>query len=368
MRTWIEIDMDNLLFNIEKIRNQIKDKEMVAVIKADGYGFGSLELFQVLSKNGIKNFAVATLDEALDLRKKSQKENILILGALFNEEIRIASENHIQITVANWKQLEFIKEQKINVEFHVKIDTGMGRLGFLVEDGIKAIEYSLENNLNVVGIYSHLSDADALTEEGDSYTRVQIDRFSVFKKYEGIIKYIHILNSAGIIRFLDNSTYVGNTVRSGICMYGMIDNFKVDGFKEVFTLKTKILAVRIAEEDTYISYGRTFKLKKGEMFATLGIGYADGMDKAFSNSGYVLIHGEKCPVIGKVCMDMCMVQIPESIKDKIMIGDEVTVLTASIIENLSKTSICAWDIFTGIGRRVYRVYKMNDKPYLTLKI
>lgn len=365
MRAWLEIEMDNLLFNIKKIREKVQGTEIMAVVKANSYGFGAKETVKYLSKNGIKIFAVACIDEALELREAGIKEDILILGSLLKDEISLAQENNIQITVGNWEQIKYIKENNLTVGIHIKIDTGMGRLGFLVEEGIEAVKYCLDNNLNVMGIYSHLSDADGFNEESDTYTEKQLEKFKNFEQFKDRVKYLHILNSGGILRF--NQGYIGNIVRAGICMYGMIANYRVSDLKRVFSVKTKILAIRTVDEDSFISYGRKYVLHKGETFATIGMGYADGIKKEFTGKSYVIIEGEKCPIIGEICMDMCMVKIPESIKSKISLGTEVIVVRDDIIEEINVEHKCSWDILTGIGRRVYRVYKENGKPYLITK-
>lgn len=362
MRAWLEIEMDNLIFNINKIREKVNNREIMAVVKANSYGFGAKETVKYLSEHGVESFAVACLDEGLELREAGIKDEILVLGIVFPEEMDIADKNSIQITVGNWEQIEYIKKNNLKVGIHIKIDTGMGRLGFLPEEGERVVDYCLENGINIMGIYSHLSDADGFNRESDDYTETQIKKFQIFEKYKDKVKYLHILNSGGILRF--NEEISGNIVRAGICMYGMIANYRVEDLKRVFCVKTKILSIRTVEDDSFISYGRKYVLHKGETFATIGMGYADGIKKEFSNKSYVIIEGEKCPIIGEICMDMCMVKIPESIKDKISLGTEVIVVRDDIIEEINIEHKCSWDILTGIGRRVYRVYKENGKPYL----
>lgn len=361
MRAWLEIDMDNLKYNLNKIKELVHGTNVLGVIKANSYGFGAIEIAKELSKFGIEIFGVASLEEAMELREGGIEEEILILGSLFNDEIEIAAEKKFQITVSSMRQIEFLESNKIDAEIHIKIDTGMGRLGFTPSEGRKAVDYCINRGLKVVGIYSHLSDADGMNDEAYNYTKEQINKFKIFEEYK-TIKYIHILNSGGILRF--NDGFKGNLVRAGICMYGMLGNERVPGFKRVFTMKTRILFIRTLEEDSYISYGRTIKLKKGETFATLAIGYADGMKKEFSNKTYALIEGEKCSIVGEICMDMCMVKIPESILKKINIGTEAIVIRDDIIEEINSIHKSTWDILTGIGRRVYRVYKKNGTPYL----
>lgn len=361
MRAWLEIDMDNLKYNLDKIKELVHGTNVLGVIKANSYGFGAIETAKELSKYGVEIFGVASLEEAMELREGGIEEEILILGSLFNDEIEIAAEKNFQITISSMRQIEFLESNKIDAEIHIKIDTGMGRLGFTPEKGKEAVDYCTEKGIKVVGIYSHLSDADGMSDEAYNYTREQINKFKIFEEYKNI-KYIHILNSGGILRF--NDGFKGNLVRAGICMYGMLGNERIPGFKRVFTMKTRILFIRTLEEDSYISYGRTVKLKEGETFATLAIGYADGMKKEFSNKTYALIEGEKCPIVGEICMDMCMVKIPESILKKINIGTEAIVIRDDIIEEINSIHKSTWDILTGIGRRVYRVYKKNGTPYL----
>lgn len=362
MRAWIEIEMDNLLYNIKEIKKRVQNKEIIAVIKANSYGFGALETAKYLIKNSeINIFAVACLDEALELKYVIEDREILILGSLLKHEIDIANKNNIQITVTNFEQIKYIEEKGLDIKFHIKIDTGMGRLGFLPREAKEIIEYCFEKGLNLVGIFSHLSDADGVTKEAIEYTKKQINLFEDFFEYSKKVKYFHILNSGGILRFSQETR--SNYVRAGLCMYGLLGNDRVEGLKNVFNVKTKITSIRTVEEDIFISYGRTKILKKGETFATLGIGYADGMKKDFSNRGYVIINGVECKIIGEVCMDMCMVQIPNILKDKIELGTEVIVLNNEIIEKIDIPRKCSWDILTGIGRRVYRVYKENGKIY-----
>ena len=365
MRTWLEIDIDNLKYNIGKIQKLVEDKKILGVVKADSYGFGAVKIAKELSEVGVKIFGVASLDEALELKKSGIEDEILILGSLFEDEILVADKENFQITVSSRKQLKFIEDNRLNVKFHIKIDTGMGRLGFTVKEGDRVIEECIGKNMNITGIYSHLSDADGMSQESIDYTEGQLKKFTIFKKYENVVKYIHILNSGGILRF--NNRYAGNLVRAGICMYGMLGNERIEGFKRVFTAKARVLSKRTVEEDSYISYGRTAQLKKGESFATLSIGYADGMKKEFSNKTYVIIEGEKCPVVGEICMDMCMVKIPNSIVEKVEIGAEAIVIRDDIIEEINSIHKSTWDILTGIGRRVYRVYKKNGNVDLVYK-
>ena len=151
--------------------------------------------------------------------------------------------------------------------------------------------------------------------------------------------------------------YVGNAVRPGICMYGMVAGDKIKDFARVFEVKTKVLAINTAECDKRISYGRKGLIKKNETYATLGMGYADGVKKILSQNSYAIIRGEKCEIVGEICMDMCMVRIPEKIKNQILLDDTAIILRDDIIEESTGIYKCACDMLTGIGNRVKRVYK-----------
>ena len=361
MRAWLEIEMDNLLFNINKIREKVENREIMAVVKANSYGFGAKETVRYLSEHGVKKFAVACLDEALELRELKLPVEILILGVIFLDEIDIADRNDIQITVGNWDQIEYIKKNNLKVGVHIKIDTGMGRLGFLPEEGERVVEYCLANNINIVGIYSHLSDADGFNRESDNYTETQIKKFQIFEKYKDRVKYIHILNSGGILRF--NHELSGNLVRAGICMYGMIANYRVPELKRVFCVKTKILSIRTVEEDSFISYGRKYTLHKGETYATIGVGYADGIKKEFSNRSYVIIENKKCPIIGEICMDMCMIDLTD--KMNVDVGSEVEIFgKANPIEHMAQLAgTIPYELTCAVSKRVPRMYIKDGKVY-----
>lgn len=354
MRTWVEINTENLKYNIKKLREYSKEKKILGVIKANGYGLGAIKIAKVLEESGINFFGLATLTEAIEIQeiqKKNKNLEILILSTLFNEEIVEATKRNFQINISNMEQLEFLKEKDLNPKIHLKVDTGMTRLGFSLEDIEKAIIFCKENKLNLVGIFSHLSVADEEAENSKKYTLKQIEKFkTVLKLYD--FEYTHISNSAGLINF--SKEIVGNTVRIGIAMYGFMNNKKIENFKNVFTLKSRILFIKKVEEEAFVSYGRNFKLGKNDIYAVIPLGYYDGLKKYLSKGGYMEIEGEKCEIIGNICMDMTMIKIPKNLENKIKIGDEVKVLDMEIIDNLNIEELCVWSIMTGLGRRVER--------------
>ena len=359
MRTWLEVDLDSFAHNIKKIQKDVKDRKVIGIVKANSYGMGSVRLSKELIKCGVDFLAVATLGEGLELRKNGITEKIIVLGGLFDEELKIAEENNIHVALTTLRQLKFIHENKLGIKCHLKLETGMGRVGFNKIEVEEVKEYIKENNIkNVIGVYTHLSVSDEFGENNKDYTLKQIERFNNF---DGIdtLEYRHVLNSGGILNYrgLDNANYV----RAGIIQYGVCMGDFVEGYKPVFTLKSRILFIKTLCEDMDISYGRTASLKKGTVLATVAAGYADGFRREISNKGCVKIHGVDCPVRGKVCMDMFMVEIPEELKDKVSAGDEVILYGKDIVEQSKIMGISIYEIFTGIGERVDRVYISNKK-------
>ncbi|WP_300356674.1 alanine racemase [Fusobacterium sp.] len=357
MRAWVEVNTDNLIYNIKKIQNEMKDRKVIAVVKADSYGMGAVKLSQELLKCGIDFFAVATLDEAIELRENGIKEKILILGGIFDEELELAEKYDIHIALTSIRQLKFIHEHALKIKCHIKIETGMGRVGFNKNEIEEVKKYIKENNIkNIIGVYTHLSVSDEFGENNKFYTEKQIEKFN---KFDGIdtIEYRHVLNSGGIVNYKGFDK--GNYVRAGIIQYGVCSGKIADGYKPVFTFKSRVLFIKTLAEDSDISYGRTATLKKGTVLATISVGYADGFRREISNKGCVKIHNVDCPVRGKVCMDMFMVEIPNEIKDKISVGDEVILYGEDIDKQSAIMNVSIYELFTGIGKRVKRVYVNN---------
>jgi len=364
MRVWLEIDMDNLRYNLEKIREYCGDREIIAIVKSNCYGLGAVEMAGKMSDFGVRTFAVANYEEGLELLQGGIRAEILVLGAMFEEEIRAAVEKGFQVSCNTMDELRFIKENKLPAKVQLKVDTGMGRVGFTPGEFQRAWEYCRTEKIDVTGVYSHLSSADVPTEEARQHTLSQIALFNELTEGKDT-RYRHIFNSGGIVRYREYIT--GNAVRPGICMYGMLGNEGVDGFKSVFSMKGRVIYKRTVSEKTYISYSRTAWVEPGETFATISVGYEDGLRRDFSNKMDVLVHGVKCPVIGNITMDMSMIKLPAELARTTAIGDEVTVYNEELIGGIKSLSACSWEIMTGIGRRVYRLYKSGGQVYKTLK-
>ncbi|MGL5124039.1 MAG: alanine racemase [Fusobacteriaceae bacterium] len=352
-RGWLEIDLNKLKDNYNITKKKAEGKEVMAVVKADAYGLGAWKISETLSNLGVNIFGVACLEEALELRRNGLKKEILILGVINYIDYKLAFDNDIQLTISSFEELEYLKKNNFkNPKIHIKIDTGMGRIGFLNDEiysWIKENKNNQKNKFEIKGIFSHFSSSDIPSE--DDYTMKQIKKFKKYEELEGI-KYIHIQNSAGIMRF--NNCCNGNLVRAGIVLYGYTNlNEKIT---PIVKFKTIINHIKVLEEDSYISYEKTKLAKKGTIIGTIPIGYADGYDRRFSNKGYVFIRGIKCKVIGRVCMDSTMIIIPKSLYKNISIEEEVDILGDNPLKQLEYVGISPYEFLLFVSKRVKRNY------------
>ena len=358
MRCWAEININNLYENIEEVEKIVPRDRIIAVLKADAYGHGMEKICEKLLNAGIRNFAVATVEEALKLKEIDNKVSVIILGPVQNEDMNLILENDIYFTLTDMDEIRYLEKSSQKSNVFIKIDTGMGRVGFQSSEIdeltslIKQCRY-----VNVTGIFSHLSSSDSDQE----YTEFQEEKFR--KISERIlsevpsIKYRHLLNSFGTLRF-QKSIY--DFVRIGIIAYGGADFEETAPyrFKPVMSLYARISYIKTLCEDSFISYGNTYKAKKGDIIGTVSIGYADGVRRELSNKGYVYYKGHRCSIIGRVCMDQLLILIPESLGKDVRKGDTVEIFG----ENISVTEIAelcntiSYEILCGISQRVPRVY------------
>lgn len=337
------IDLDAIEYNIEKMKENLpEDTKLIVVAKADCYGHGALQTTSLLSlKEYVWGFAVATLDEAIVLRRGGITKPILVLGCIFPEQWVDALENNIRITVYTEELTKVLSDLAVKIGrkayVHVKLDTGMGRIGFTPgkEGADKIEEISKLPNIVMEGLYTHFSKAD----EGDkSYTMKQMEVYTWMKEElagRGItFSYYHCCNSAGII---DLKGAGQNLSRAGISTYGMYPSEEVHkenvDLKPALELISHVAFVKWVDEGEMISYGGTYVTKRRTKIATIPVGYGDGYPRSLSNKGYMLIHGKKAPIIGRVCMDQCMVDVTE-IED-VKFGDEVVLVGRDGDEYLS---------------------------------
>lgn len=364
------IDLDAIEYNIEKMKENLpEDTKLIVVAKADCYGHGALQTTSLLSlKEYVWGFAVATLDEAIVLRRGGITKPILVLGCIFPEQWIDALENNIRITVYTEELTKVLSDLAVKIGrkayVHVKLDTGMGRIGFTPgkEGADKIEEISKLPNIVMEGLYTHFSKAD----EGDkSYTMKQMEAYTWMKEElagRGItFSYYHCCNSAGII---DLKGAGQNLSRAGISTYGMYPSEEVHkenvDLKPALELISHVAFVKWVDEGEMISYGGTYVTKRRTKIATIPVGYGDGYPRSLSNKGYMLIHGKKAPIIGRVCMDQCMVDVTE-IED-VKFGDEVVLVGRDGDEYLSVETLSRlsdrfnYEFVCLMGKRIPREY------------
>jgi alanine racemase len=370
-RAWAEIDLDAIANNIKEIRKITSPKaKIMGVVKADGYGHGFMEVTKVLLKNGADYLAVATLEEAVQLRKRNFDVPILILGATENEGAGDLVEYDVMPTVFTYDFAEVLSKAAVKMgktaKIHIKIDTGMSRIGYLCCDESieEIIKISKLDNIEIEGIFSHFACSDELDRE---YTEMQFEKFmSMCKKLENrglTIPIKHICNSAGIMMYPHMHL---DMVRPGVIIYGLYPSDDVDKsrlkLKPAMTLKAKVTLVKEIEEGIGVSYGKTYITDKKTKIATVPIGYADGYLRLLSNKAKMMCHGECVNVIGRICMDQCMIDVTNV--NNISIGDEVTVFGS---DTITADTLAQWlgainyEIVCMIGRRIPRIYIKDGK-------
>ncbi len=369
MRTWSEVNLNAITQNINNVRSILNSNtKILAVVKADAYGHGADEVALALVKTNVDYFGVATIEEAMDLRKIGIKTPILILGAIYNENIEEIIENDITSTVFDYKTAKSISSVAIKLgkkaKIHIKIDTGMTRIGFDVnKNSIDEIsKISKLDNIEIEGLFSHFAKAD---EEDKNPTHKQFEKFMYVKNElvnMGInIPICHICNSAGIIDFPE---YQLDMVRSGIITYGHYPSDCVNKEKikltPAMTFKTLVANIREVEKGTQIGYGGTFVAEKNTKIATVLAGYADGYSRFLSNKAEVLINGKRCRVAGRVCMDQTMVDV--SHLKNINLGDEVILFGKSgnnivTVEEVAQIiGTINYEVLCAVSKRVPRIY------------
>jgi alanine racemase len=359
IRVYAEIDLNAIRHNFETVKKRTGGK-VLAVIKANAYGHGAVRVANEI-KDLADYFAVATIEEAVELRENSIDTPILILGYLSPEYFPELVKYNITQTIFDYESACLLA--KAGGKAHIAVDTGMSRIGFPVNresvETIKKIN-SLEG-ITIEGIFTHFASAD---EKDKNFTNLQYERFMSFCKTledEGVtIPIKHVSNSAAII---DEPDYYLDMVRAGIIMYGLMPSDEVGEMDLIpaMKLKSHVVNVKVLPKGVPISYGRTFVTERESTIATIPVGYADGYPRALSNKGRVMINGKSAPIVGRVCMDQFMVDVTDI--GKVKIGDEVCLIdeniTADEIARLDGT--INYEIVCGISERVHRIYKQRDE-------
>lgn len=358
------VNLNALRHNYRLIKKYAGNVDVMAVVKANAYGHGDVEVVRALKKEGVKHFGVALVKEGIRLRNKGIRDNIYILSGITdgqeNEIINFAFVPLISDIETAERFAKVVKKMKKSVEVHLKIDTGMGRFGFLpwqADVFFKRIKKI--GNINIMGIASHFADLAG----GDvAFAKEQLKIFNKIIS-SGInngfrFRWIHIANSAAIF-LLPQARF--NLVRPGIALYGCppFDGCQ-ESLKPVMELKTRVIYLKRVPRGYSISYGRTFYTKRESLIATIPIGYADGMNRLMSNKGEVLVKGKRVPIVGRVCMDLTMIDVTGI--DKVKVGDEVVIIgrqrkqSITALEIADKIGTISYEVLCNISSRVPRRY------------
>jgi len=369
--TWIEIDLDAIAQNVKNIKQLIGEKkELMAVVKGNAYGHDILEVSSVVLNNGATRLAVARLEEGIFLRKAGITVPILILGLTLKQQAELLVSYNITPTVCEYEMIEklsesAIKEDKV-VKVHLKVDTGMGRIGIFFYDILRFIKrIRALKNVEIEGVFTHFSVADG---KDKTYTEEQFKKFmevlTVLEKEEIKIPIKHVGNSATL---LDLPHMWLDLVRPGISIYGLYPSTEVQKTIKLIpahSFKTRIIFLKELSAGEYISYGRTYTtIKKRTKIASLPVGYADGYNRLLSNKGEVLARGRRFPIIGRICMDQCMIDVSSLLEVKI--GDEVVLWGRQ-----GEEEITVEEISEKIGTINYEIVHLPDKkrvPKLFIK-
>lgn len=371
--TYAEIDLSALKHNYQLIRSSIPRRtEILAVVKADAYGHGFLDISRELERLGVNAFGVAFLAEGIQLRKSGCDKPILLLGGVYPGQERKCIGYNISTAVFSLEQAQALNQaaaggklfRRANV--HLKVDTGMGRLGVAYQD-VPGFVAELKNmaNLSLEGVISHFASADELDESGQYFTRLQGERFAwalaEVRKAGFKPRYVHIANSAAaMLRDIPDC----NLIRPGITMYGALPSGDFQGkldLKPVMRLKSRIAMLKWVEPGTTISYARRFTAGQRTLIASVPVGYADGYPRALTNRGEALVRGKRAGVAGTVCMDWIMLDVTGI--EGVAVGDTVTLMGPDGQGGcIHAEELAAWAdtipyaIFCGISKRVPRVY------------
>ena len=370
-RTWVEVDLGAIGENVRKIKERVKPVKVLACLKADGYGLGALPIAKEIERD-VDIFGLATIREAKELRKGGIKKPLFILGTILPEEAKEAVKNDLILTLCSEELTSALskegKRQNKEVRVHLKVDTGMGRLGILPSDVFPFVkEIQKLPNLSLEGIFSHFPSADRDINFSKRQLNIFLDLIKELERRGIEFCFRHIANSSAVLNlpesYLDKRL---NLVRVGLLIYGLYPSLKerkknLLNLKPALSLKSRIISLKEGPKGWGISYGRTYRTKKRTKIAIIPCGYADGYSFALSNKGYLIIEGERCPVLGRVCMDQMVVGV-DRIKN-LKIGEVATLIgkdkrkeiTVEELAEIGKT--IPYEIVSRLSHRLPRFYK-----------
>lgn len=373
-RVRADIDLDAVLYNMESMHKKLKPgTKIAAVVKADAYGHGAVEISRVLENLPyLWGYAVATSNEAMQLVEAGRKKPIIILGLSFPEQFEEIVENDLRPAVCTYETAQALSDiaaEKNKVcRIHIKVDTGMSRIGFQVtpESADTVARISKLPNIMIEGIFTHFARADESSKAPAYEQFKQFEKMIAMVEEKGVqIPLKHCSNSAGIVEIPECNM---DMVRAGITLYGLWPSEEVDktkiSLKPVMSLRSRVAYVKELLPGRQISYGGTFTVKKKMTVATVPVGYGDGYARGLSNKGWVLIKGQKAPICGRVCMDQCMVDVTDI--PEVKIGDTVTLLGKDADEEITMEQLGElsgrfnYEFACLITPRVPRIYHKNN--------
>lgn len=366
------IDLAGLRWNFEQVKKQVGPAvRIVSMVKANGYGHGAPEVARALAAAGCDAFGVATLEEGIELREAGIPSSILVLAGVYPDQFDALLQNKFTPALCEREALKCLeklaRKQQVSLLFHLKVDTGMGRIGFLASEIDSWIsELGDLRALKLEGVFSHFSHAESV--QGD-YTKKQLKTFQKVVQrlrtdgYDP--RWVHLANSAAVIT-LPEAYFT--MVRPGIMLYGVPPSSEMAAridLKPCLTWKTAVLQLKKVPKGASISYGQTFVTKRESWIASLPVGYADGYHRLLSNRGSVLVKGKRAPVAGRVCMDLTMIDVTDIAG--VRQGDEVVLLGKQGEETISADEMAGWadtisyEILTSISGRVPRIHYNSIK-------
>lgn len=384
VNSWVTLDSNSLNFNVEFFKKHLKkDVKFCAVVKSNAYGHGLVEVVSVLKQNKLVDWwAVNSLDEALIVRSLDIKKRILIMGAIPKQRYHEVIKNNLDIVVFNEEIINDLSKIKGNINIHIKIDTGMGRLGFIKQNFEKVFKKILKiQNIKIQGVMSHFANSEDVLKQ--NYAKNQIQKFENIKKQ--VLKLVndkniifHICSSSGVLLFKDAQF---DMVRVGIGLYGLWPSYETresfllnkhnlqsinennknieNNLKPILKWSTKIVSIKILQKGEFIGYGCSYKLKRDSKIAVLPVGYFEGYSRLLSNKASVLIKNNFCAVLGRICMNMCMIDITDI--DNVNVGDEVILIgeyknKKIIVEDLAKQcDTINYEFITRINESIKRI-------------
>ncbi|GMO67729.1 MAG: alanine racemase [Endomicrobiia bacterium] len=365
-QNWVEIDKSDFHFNLKKIKEYLaKDTKIMAVIKSDAYGHGAIALAREAQEAGVAWIAVSSLEEGIILREAGIKSNILILENVFPyDNFQVAIAHSLTSTISKMSEFTSLENLAIKlnkrIDFHFKVDTGMGRIGSLSEIAYSVLQKIAQSNkVSMIGMYTHFAVADT----DPLFTQLQLSIFTKIVKFARAnlgLKFIaHVANSAAL--FKSKRTHL-DMVRPGLGLYGLTPFKFSERFlkvKPVLSWKTRIAFLKKVPSGFCVSYGRAFVTNKLSIIATIPVGYHDGYNRLLSNKADVLVRGKRCPIVGRITMNMTMIDVT-GIKD-VTIGDEVVLIGTQGKEHIKVDEIAKirntinYEITCNISARIPRV-------------